>query len=409
MVRLGWAGLSYANVMSTLAIFVALGGVSWAAIKLPRSSVGTAQLKANAVTSAKVKNGTLVAGDFKAGVLSGTIGLQGEPGLQGPPGARGQSGQPGVQGSPGMNGQDGKDGAKGETGPPGPPGTAPFSRVKLVPAAGSNVANGTALRAALVGLNGPALVQLDAGTYDIGPTDLVVPAGVSLAGQGPTVTTIEQTDTDSDNGINVSGATVRDMRIVVTSAQAVVGAIVATGAGVPSRIENVDIDVTAGSGVNTSIGVYTLSPIRIRNSSIRADGPGTDGGAAAVWIQGAGFEQAVIEGSELTALNFGAPGYAGGVRLVNAGDSVKIRQTQIKVTASAIGGGVTIHSGGQLAEISDSTISALGGAQAIGGPSTGTVRIGNSAIVPLSPVIAGVVCRNSHRLDHSADLTPACA
>ncbi len=36
-----WARLSYANVVATLALFLALGGVSYATVKLPRNSVGT--------------------------------------------------------------------------------------------------------------------------------------------------------------------------------------------------------------------------------------------------------------------------------------------------------------------------------------------------------------------------------
>jgi hypothetical protein len=41
--------LSYANVMATLALFVALGGVGYAAVKLPRDSVGAKQIKEDAV------------------------------------------------------------------------------------------------------------------------------------------------------------------------------------------------------------------------------------------------------------------------------------------------------------------------------------------------------------------------
>lgn len=69
----------YANVTATMALVVALGGTSYAAIILPANSVGTKQLKKravtaskirpNAVTSAAVKNGSLRAGDFKAGQL----------------------------------------------------------------------------------------------------------------------------------------------------------------------------------------------------------------------------------------------------------------------------------------------------------------------------------------------------
>jgi hypothetical protein len=61
--------LTYANAMSTIAVFVALGGGAYA-VTVPRNSVGTKQLKANAVTAAKVKNRSLLASDFKVGQLS---------------------------------------------------------------------------------------------------------------------------------------------------------------------------------------------------------------------------------------------------------------------------------------------------------------------------------------------------
>jgi hypothetical protein len=64
--------LTYANAMSTVAVFVALGGGAYA-VSVPRNSVGTTQLKANAVTGAKVKNRSLVLSDFKRGqVILGT-------------------------------------------------------------------------------------------------------------------------------------------------------------------------------------------------------------------------------------------------------------------------------------------------------------------------------------------------
>jgi hypothetical protein len=61
--------LTYANVMATLAVFIALGGSSYAALKLPKNSVGSKQIKRNAVTSTKVKNRTLLSGDFKRGQI----------------------------------------------------------------------------------------------------------------------------------------------------------------------------------------------------------------------------------------------------------------------------------------------------------------------------------------------------
>jgi hypothetical protein len=63
------AGLTYANVLSTLALFVALGGASYAAVTLPRNSVGAAQLRPNAVTAAKL--GFALAS--KASVVAGTV------------------------------------------------------------------------------------------------------------------------------------------------------------------------------------------------------------------------------------------------------------------------------------------------------------------------------------------------
>jgi hypothetical protein len=60
---------------------------------LPKSSVGAKQLKKNAITSAKVKNGTLLAADFKAGQLPRSQqGPKGDPGPQGPKGDQGDPG-----------------------------------------------------------------------------------------------------------------------------------------------------------------------------------------------------------------------------------------------------------------------------------------------------------------------------
>ena len=83
---------SPAMVVASIALIVAMGGTSYAAIKLPANSVGTKQLKKNAVTGAKVKNGSLAAGDFKASSLPrGPQGLQGPQGIQGAQGVPGQS------------------------------------------------------------------------------------------------------------------------------------------------------------------------------------------------------------------------------------------------------------------------------------------------------------------------------
>ena len=90
--------LTYANVTATLALFLALGGISWAATSLPRNSVGATQLRKNAVTgtkikksavtSSKVKDGSLTAADLKKGTLlsgsTGPAGPKGDTGAAGP-------------------------------------------------------------------------------------------------------------------------------------------------------------------------------------------------------------------------------------------------------------------------------------------------------------------------------------
>ncbi len=80
---------TYANVMSTIAVFLLIGGgAAFAASKLPKNSVGGKQLKNNAITSPKVKDHSLLAKDFKAGQLpKGSAGAQGPAGPQGPAGS----------------------------------------------------------------------------------------------------------------------------------------------------------------------------------------------------------------------------------------------------------------------------------------------------------------------------------
>lgn len=83
---------SYANVMATLAMFIALGGTSYAVITLPRNSVGSKQLRANAVSSGKVRNGSIGQRDLAPSAR----GLRGPRGPAGPGGAAGSNGSAGA-------------------------------------------------------------------------------------------------------------------------------------------------------------------------------------------------------------------------------------------------------------------------------------------------------------------------
>ena len=60
---------SPAMVVAFIALLLALGGGAYAQLRIPNNSVGTPQLKRNAVTSAKVRNGSLLRRDFRAGQL----------------------------------------------------------------------------------------------------------------------------------------------------------------------------------------------------------------------------------------------------------------------------------------------------------------------------------------------------
>jgi hypothetical protein len=75
-----------------LALFVALGGTSYAVTQLPANSVGTKQ----------VIDGSLLAKDFKRGQLP--QGPKGDPGQQGAAGNAGPAGPPGAPGAPGAPG-----------------------------------------------------------------------------------------------------------------------------------------------------------------------------------------------------------------------------------------------------------------------------------------------------------------
>lgn len=108
----------YANVTSTLALVVALGGTGAYAANtigstdirsgaVRSSDIGTGQVRSadlatSAVTSAKVRNGTLSRLDFKAGELP--AGIAGPAGPAGPAGLTGPTGNPGVAGPAGVSG-----------------------------------------------------------------------------------------------------------------------------------------------------------------------------------------------------------------------------------------------------------------------------------------------------------------
>jgi hypothetical protein len=91
--------LSYANVVSTICLFLLLGGGAALAaqVVLPKNSVGSKQLKQGAVTPAKLSTAAKQ-------TITGPQGPQGPQGPRGPQGEKGDRGQRGEQGEPGEPG-----------------------------------------------------------------------------------------------------------------------------------------------------------------------------------------------------------------------------------------------------------------------------------------------------------------
>jgi hypothetical protein len=79
--------LTYANMVATLALFIALGGASYASLSLPTGSVGRAQLREGAVTTSALgfPLGAQSFDDTSLVVLSRDECNGGEPGLPGQP------------------------------------------------------------------------------------------------------------------------------------------------------------------------------------------------------------------------------------------------------------------------------------------------------------------------------------
>jgi hypothetical protein len=82
------AQLTYANVISTLCLFLLLGGSAYAAAELSKNSVGTRQIKDGAITQKKLSKALLKA-----------LRAPSAPSVAGPAGTPGKDGQPGPAGT----------------------------------------------------------------------------------------------------------------------------------------------------------------------------------------------------------------------------------------------------------------------------------------------------------------------
>jgi Collagen triple helix repeat (20 copies) len=184
------------QVVAYVALFVALGGTSFAAVMvtgrqvkdgsltgtdLKNGSVTGKDLKNRSVTTYDVRDGSLMAKDFKFGQLpaaaAGAQGIRGFKGDTGSTGAAGATGETGETGATGATGAVGETGSAGDAGPQGDPGVegapgaqGPQGDPGSAGTNGAPGADGSALGFAHVGQNG---------TLDEANSANLVPANVA--------------------------------------------------------------------------------------------------------------------------------------------------------------------------------------------------------------------------------------
>jgi hypothetical protein len=195
-------------VVACTALIVALGGTSYAALKLPRNSVGTAQLKSNSVTSGKVRNGSLTSRDFRSLSLP-----RGPRGAQGP---------------------------KGDSAPGAIPRVAFGSRDPVAPAGGAQVAVGTT-PLDLVGLG----VAVGTSGYSASSGPIVTNGPSRLIANGQAVMLNGSTTATADVGCRIQ---------LVGSDTRAVGSYV--NANVPPN--NGYLPVAVSGGIDVEAGTYDV-------------------------------------------------------------------------------------------------------------------------------------------------------
>jgi hypothetical protein len=120
--------LTYANVVATLALFLALaGGSAYAATKL----ITGRQIAAGTITAKNIKTNSLLAKDFGKGQLPA--------GPRGATGANGTNGATGATGATGPQGPTGGTGPQGGAGATGAPGSAVAYATVVINSAGNPV------------------------------------------------------------------------------------------------------------------------------------------------------------------------------------------------------------------------------------------------------------------------------
>lgn len=140
-----------------IALFIVLGGTSYAAATLPKNSVGQKQIRSGAVSESKLSKGV-------RSKLAKT-GKAGPAGPSGPQGPKGDTGAPGATGPSGARGPAGAEGDQGIQGEPGPTDAGVGGVNATVTVTGYELTHGGAASVTL-DQAGKVLVQIH-GTFDL--------------------------------------------------------------------------------------------------------------------------------------------------------------------------------------------------------------------------------------------------
>ena len=172
---------SPALVIALLALFVALGGTSYAVKKIGSrqiadNSVKSVDVRNNNLTGTDIKDGSLLGGDFAAGQL--------------PAGPAGPAGPQGPRGNTGPKGDTGETGATGAQGPQGPAGSARGYAV-IGPNGAISTKGGT--------FQYLVVTRISAGTYCLGQSG----GSTGISNYGPLIATLHGPDS-TDGYINAN-------------------------------------------------------------------------------------------------------------------------------------------------------------------------------------------------------------
>jgi hypothetical protein len=157
------------------------------------------------------------------------------------------------------------------------------NKTRFVSGDGSSIENGTALKAAITGLAGPALVRLAPGQFDLAGEGITLPDGVALQGSGVGVTKITMNG-QMGTVITVAGASdISDLAVATnpsegTATKTADGIAITAPATATVNVHDVNVTLdypahTGGSSITNNAAnvvianVTTYSPIYLYNKA----------------------------------------------------------------------------------------------------------------------------------------------